>query len=148
MNARRARTRPAAVRRIGRRLTARLTGRARGGDRGVTAVEFAGWLPILALVALAGVQLGIVGYGALQAGSAARAAARAAAQEELEEQAQQIGQRAVSDWLDVEITIDPCGEETTATAVVDIPSVLPLLNDLEATRTVTMPCDGTPPESP
>ncbi len=133
-----------------RRVRGRVADRARGGDRGVTAVEFAGWLPILALVALAGVQLGIVGYAALQAGSAARAAARAAAQDEIEDQAEQIGRRAVSDWLTVGVELSYCGEEASATAHVEIPSVLPLMNFGEVSRTVTMPCDDTPeaPELP
>ncbi|MDT0342368.1 TadE family protein [Streptomyces litchfieldiae] len=112
-------------------------------DAGVTAIEFAGWLPLLVIVALAGLQLGIAGYAALQAGSAARAAARTAAQEDIEDQYEAVGEAAVSDWLTVEI--DPvalCGEEATVTARVSVPSVLPFIEDFgEASRTVTMPCD-------
>ncbi|MGP4112549.1 TadE/TadG family type IV pilus assembly protein [Streptomyces sp. 4N509B] len=115
---------------------------ARGGDRGVAAVEFAGWIPLLLIVALAALQLGAVGYAALQAGSGARAAARTAAQEEIADQAEAHGRAAVSEGLAVEFDIDGCGEEATATAHVSIPSVLPFLPELgDASRTVTMPCD-------
>ncbi|ONK11799.1 TadE/TadG family type IV pilus assembly protein [Streptomyces sp. MP131-18] len=112
-------------------------------DAGVTAVEFAGWLPLLVLVALAGLQLGIAGYAAQQAGSAARAAARTAAQEEIEDQWRAAGEAAVSDWLTV--TFDPvalCGEEASVTANVNVRSVLPFIDGFgEVSRTVTMPCD-------
>jgi Flp pilus assembly protein TadG len=110
------------------------------GDQGVTAVEFAGWVPILLIVALAALQLGIVGYAALQAGSAARAAARTASQEEIADEAVADGKAAIS--LDATITIDPCGEEATATASVTILSVMPFIDNFgQATRSVTMPCD-------
>ncbi|MFE0771905.1 TadE/TadG family type IV pilus assembly protein, partial [Streptomyces sp. NPDC058861] len=55
-------------------------GRPRSGrtrDRGQAAVEYLGFLPILLLVGLAGLQLGIAAYAAQQAGTAARAAGRA-----------------------------------------------------------------------
>ncbi|WP_049578572.1 TadE/TadG family type IV pilus assembly protein [Streptomyces sp. SBT349] len=128
------RTRPLAPRR-GARAPAR--------DAGVTAVEFVGWVPILLLVALAALQLGVVGYAAQQAGSAARAAARTAAQEEIEDEYQAAGRAAASDWLDVSIeAVALCGDEATVTARVSVPSVLPFMDDLgDATRTVTMPCD-------
>jgi Flp pilus assembly protein TadG len=116
---------------------ARLSSRS---DQGVTAVEFAGWVPILLIVALAALQLGIVGYAALQAGSAARAAARTASQEEIADEAVADGKAAIS--LDATITIDPCGEEATATASVTILSVMPFIDNFgQATRSVTMPCD-------
>jgi Flp pilus assembly protein TadG len=114
-------------------------------DRGVTAVEFAGWVPLLLIVALAALQLGIVGYVALQAGSAARAAARTASQEEIADEAEADGQAAVSGSLDVSFEIDGCGDEggdVSATAHVTVPSVMPFIDDFgEASRTVTMPCD-------
>ncbi|WP_326598764.1 TadE/TadG family type IV pilus assembly protein [Streptomyces sp. NBC_01803] len=115
----------------------------RTNDRGVTAVEFAGWLPLLVLVALTALQLGLVGYAAQQAGSAARAAARTAAQEEIEDEYAAAGQAAVSDWLTVAVTADQsCGDEATVTARVTVPSVLPFIDLFgEASRTVTMPCD-------
>jgi Flp pilus assembly protein TadG len=112
-------------------------------DAGITAVEFAGWLPLLVLVALAGLQLGIVGYAAQQAGTAARAAARTAAQEETEDDYQAAAEASVSDWLTVVARRDAaCGEEATVTASVPVRSVLPFIGDFgEASRTVTMPCD-------
>ncbi|RKN07628.1 TadE/TadG family type IV pilus assembly protein [Streptomyces radicis] len=121
-------------------------GRGRGRrrrDDGVTAVEFIGWVPLLILVALAAIQLGVVGYAAQQAGSAARAAARTAAQEDIEDEYESAGHAAVSEWLTV--SIDPvalCGDEATVTARVSIPSVLPFMDAFgSASRTVTMPCD-------
>ncbi|MFC8014093.1 TadE family protein, partial [Streptomyces cinereoruber] len=57
-------------------------GRAR--DRGQAAVEYLGFLPILLLVGLAGLQLGIAAYAAQQAGTAARASARAASSDDEE----------------------------------------------------------------
>jgi TadE-like protein len=112
------------------------------GDRGVTAVEFAGWLPILLIVAMAAVQLGVVGYAAQQAGSAARAAARTAAQDEIADEAEANGRAAISGWLDVSFEIDDCGDQATAIAHVGIPSVLPFVDTFgEASRSVTMPCD-------
>ncbi|UCM90077.1 TadE family protein [Streptomyces marincola] len=127
-----------------RRAGARVRERTRPrGDAGVTAVEFAGWLPLLILVALAGLQLGVAGYAAQQAGSAARAAARTAAQEEIADTYQAAGRAAVSDWLDVSFgPVSLCGDEATVTANVGVPSVLPFLDGFgDASRTVTMPCD-------
>ncbi|MFF2374127.1 TadE/TadG family type IV pilus assembly protein [Streptomyces xiamenensis] len=114
------------------------------GDRGVTAVEFAGWLPLLVLVSLAALQLGVAGYTALQAGSAARAAARTASQEEIADQYQTSGRAAMSGWLaaNTDFELSACGDEATVTARVTVPSVLPFMSDLgRASKTVTMPCD-------
>jgi Flp pilus assembly protein TadG len=133
-----------------RRTGPRPTGRRRAtvrhtGDRGVTAVEFVGWIPILLVTALAAIQLGVAGYAVLQAGSAARAAARTAAQDEIADQYETSGRAAMSGFLAEDAVIDrtaACGEETTVTVTVRIPSVMPFLDDLgDASRTVTMPCD-------
>ncbi|WP_228454728.1 TadE family protein, partial [Streptomyces alkaliphilus] len=115
----------------------------RDGQRGVTAVEFAGWLPILLLVALAGIQLGVAGFAVQQAGSAARAAARVAAQEEIGHRWAEAGRAATSDWLSVSLGMgEACGDVTTVTASVEVPSVMPFLpSPGTARRTVTMPCD-------
>jgi hypothetical protein len=48
----------------------KLRSRARD-DRGVSMLEFAGFLPVLLLVGLAAIQLGLVGYAANQAGVSA-----------------------------------------------------------------------------
>jgi Flp pilus assembly protein TadG len=122
----------------------------RSRERGVTAVEFAGWLPLLVLVALAGLQLGFAGYAVQQAGSAARASARVAAQQEIADQYDTAGRAAMSDWLSGSFRlVESCGTTGGATggvatvrAEVTIPSVLPFMDDFgQATKTVTMPCD-------
>ncbi|MFX4290928.1 TadE/TadG family type IV pilus assembly protein [Streptomyces bohaiensis] len=118
----------------------------RDAQRGVTAVEFAGWLPVLLIVALAGIQLGLVGYAVQQAGTGARAAARVASQDDIADRYQGAGRAAVSDWLTVGYALDAgCGgsaDVATVTASVRIPSVLPFVDGFgSASRSVTMPCD-------
>ncbi|WP_107364821.1 TadE family protein [Streptomyces agglomeratus] len=122
-----------------RRLLRRIGGRER--DRGAAILEFAGFLPVLLLVAMACIQLGIVGYAASQAGTAARAAARTEAQEELRGQGTATGKAAMSDWLADETEISFSGN-VTATARVPIPSVVPGIEDFGTVdRSVTMPPD-------
>ncbi|WP_342786962.1 TadE/TadG family type IV pilus assembly protein [Streptomyces tailanensis] len=103
-------------------------------------MEFAGFLPILLLVGMAAIQLGLIGYGISQAGSAARAAARA---ESLEPGAgAAAGAAAASAWLDPDV--DPGGgggDTTTATVTVTVPSVVPLLDPVTVERSATMPND-------
>ncbi|MDI5963989.1 TadE/TadG family type IV pilus assembly protein [Streptomyces sp. SL54] len=100
-------------------------------------MEFLGFLPILLLVALAGVQLGLLAYAGSQAGTAARAAARtgrAAA-----------GSASVSGWLHPSVRVGQGGDRTTATVTLQVPSVLPGISILgPVTRRATMPWDGTP----
>ncbi|PAZ11726.1 septum formation initiator [Streptomyces sp. SA15] len=115
----------------------------KGRDRGQVALEYLGFLPILVLVAMAGVQLGLIAYTAQQAGTAARAGARAASLDP--GTAQEGCQNAVSSWLAGETE---CGEargadEVTVTATVDIPSIVPGWNFDPATKTATMPLDAT-----
>jgi hypothetical protein len=112
----------------------------KGRDRGQVALEYLGFLPILILVALAGVQIGLIAYTAQQAGTAARAGARAAS---LDLGAQQGCQNAVSDWLaDGTACTEARGaEEVTVTATVDIPSVVPGWDFDPARKTATMPLD-------
>ncbi|MEV8308402.1 TadE family protein [Streptomyces flavidovirens] len=120
-------------------LRRRINGRDR--DRGAAILEFAGFLPILLIVAMAGIQLGIVGYAASQAGTAARAAARTEAQEELRGQGAATGKAAMSDWLAGGTVIEFSGN-VTATARVPIPSVVPGVPDFgHAVKAVTMPAD-------
>ncbi|WP_175408387.1 TadE/TadG family type IV pilus assembly protein [Streptomyces sp. TRM64462] len=111
-----------------------------GRDRGQAAVEFAGWLAVLILAALAAVQLGIVAYAAQQAGTAARAAARVASQGG---DGAAAGSAAMSGWLADGATVTaPAGagaEDVTATVTVNVPTVLPLLSFDPVTRTTTMP---------
>ncbi|MDT9684718.1 TadE/TadG family type IV pilus assembly protein [Streptomyces sp. TRM76323] len=107
-------------------------------DRGQAAIEFAGWIGILLIAALAAVQLGIVAYAAQQAGTAARAAARVASQGG---DGAAAGRGAMSAWLadGAEVSAPSGAEEVTATVTVDIPAVLPLLRFDPVTRTTTMP---------
>jgi TadE-like protein len=105
----------------------------RGGrQRGQASIEFLGFLPILLLVALAGVQLGLVAYVGTEAGVAARAAARtddpgAAA-------------LAVSGWLHPVVRMREGPDSVTATVRIPVPSVLPGIHVVKAvTRSATMP---------
>ncbi len=109
----------------------------RGRDRGSAAIEFLGFLPVLLLVALAGVQLGLLAYSATEAGAAARAAARTGDPG--------AGRAAVSGWLHPDIEVASSGTATTATVTITVPSVLPGLNFTRpVVRHATMPWDGTP----
>ncbi|MEV4920304.1 TadE/TadG family type IV pilus assembly protein [Streptomyces tirandamycinicus] len=110
-------------------------------DRGQTAIEYLGWIPILLLVALAAIQLGIAVYAVQQAGTAARAAARTYSMQNGD--AVGAGKAAISDWLADGTEISPGGpgvEEVTMTARIAIPSVVPGIADFgRATRSATMP---------
>ncbi|GFH35882.1 TadE family protein [Streptomyces pacificus] len=110
-------------------------------DRGQTAIEYLGWIPVLLLVALAAIQLGIAVYAVQQAGTAARAAARTYSMQNGD--AVGAGKAAISDWLAKGTEISPGGggfEEITMTARVSIPSVVPGIQDFgRATRSATMP---------
>ncbi|MFD0317014.1 TadE/TadG family type IV pilus assembly protein [Streptomyces flavalbus] len=103
-------------------------------------MEYLGFLPILLVVALAGVQLGIIAYTAQQAGTAARAGARSAS---LDGPVQQTCQGAVSSWLadGTGCAATDLGDEVTVTATVRIPSVVPGWDFGPATKTATMPSD-------
>ncbi|WP_308185890.1 TadE/TadG family type IV pilus assembly protein [Streptomyces sp. MNU76] len=122
------------------------TGR-RWNDRGSSILEFAGFLPILLLVGMAAIQLGLIGYGISQAGSAARAAARAESLQPGTGAA--AGAAAASAWLDP--SVDPGGggtDTTTATVVVTVPSVIPLFDPVSVERSATMPNDLDPDPRP
>ncbi|MGW0845371.1 TadE/TadG family type IV pilus assembly protein [Streptomyces sp. NPDC002787] len=106
-------------------------------------MEFAGFLPILLLVGMAAIQLGLVGYGISQAGSAARAAARAESLEAGTGSA--AGVAAASAWLDPNPALDGAGTDTTTfTVTVTVPSVIPLFDPVTVERTATMPNDLDP----
>lgn len=111
-------------------------------DRGSASLEFLGMLPLLLLVALAGVQLGLAAYTAAQAGTAARAAARMAALHDPPVSGPAAGTGAVSSWLRDGTRVGltgGTGDFVRATATVEIPSVLPGLSPGSVTRTATMP---------
>jgi TadE-like protein len=100
-------------------------------------------LPVLLLIALVGVQLGIVAYAASQASTAARAAARAASQDERGVSPDAAGHAAVSDWLSDDLTLSVSAggdEEVSATARIRIPSLIPGVGGFgPVTRTAHMP---------
>ncbi|KUO21881.1 TadE/TadG family type IV pilus assembly protein [Streptomyces dysideae] len=107
-------------------------------DRGQVALEYLGFIPILILVAMAGVQIGLIAYTAQQAGTAARAGARAAS---LQESAAEGCANAVSDWLAPDCPAAYGDDTVTVTATIDIPSIVPGWNFDPARKTATMPLD-------
>ncbi|MDN3269901.1 TadE/TadG family type IV pilus assembly protein [Streptomyces sp. MA15] len=109
-------------------------------DHGQVAIEYLGFLPILLLVAMAGVQLGLIAYTAQQAGTAARAGARSAS---LDQGAQTACAAAVSSWLADGTSCGTAGggDEVTVTARIDIPSIVPGWDFGSAGRSATMPVD-------
>ncbi|MFJ6655301.1 TadE/TadG family type IV pilus assembly protein [Streptomyces sp. NPDC091377] len=108
-------------------------------------MEYLGFVPILILVALAGVQLGLIAYAGQQAGTAARAGARSAS---LDLGAQTGCSAAVSDWLadGTDCSENRFADEVEVTATVDIPSLVPGWDFDPARKTATMPLDATAPE--
>jgi hypothetical protein len=107
-------------------------------------------LPFLLLIAMAGIQLGLVAYCGEQAGTAARTAARTAAQagpDGGEAAGRQAGEAAVSDWLTASITFSsPTGTDIKAEASVSVPSVLPGVSIFDPVRrSATMPKEDTTP---
>ena len=113
-------------------------GRRLRNDRGVSMLEFAGYLPILLIVGMAAIQLGLIGYGINQAGTAARAAARVASQGG---DGTAAGQAAVSGWLNPNISAPEGADLTTATVTLQVPAVIPLLPAVTVERNATMPTD-------
>ncbi|MEU6555988.1 TadE/TadG family type IV pilus assembly protein [Streptomyces sp. NPDC046915] len=109
-------------------------------DRGQVAIEYLGFIPILILVAMAGIQIGVIAYTAQQAGTAARAGARAAS---LRESAPEACAQAVSSWLAGGTSCSPSygDKEVTVTATVHIPSIVPGWDFDDAHKTATMPLD-------
>jgi len=109
-------------------------------DRGVSMLEFAGFLPILLVIGMATIQLGLIGYGINQAGSGARAAARVASQDG---DGTAAGVASVSGWLDPNVPPPAKGADTTtATVSVHVPSVIPLFGGgYDINRSATMPND-------
>lgn len=111
-------------------------------DRGQVAIEYLGFLPILIIVAMAGVQLGLIAYTAQQAGTAARAGARSASLDEAAGPGPACTV-AVSGWLAGRTDCEPSGggDEVTVTATITIPSIVPGWDFGEARKTATMPVD-------
>ncbi|MFJ6849629.1 TadE/TadG family type IV pilus assembly protein [Streptomyces sp. NPDC091271] len=118
--------------------------KARGRDRGSTAIEYLGFLPVLILIGLAGIQLGLIAYTAQQAGTAARAAARTAAQEDVSGAYAQVGRASMTGWVAERSQISPPagGDAVTVTVTVKIPDILlGLLGDRTVEKSATMPRD-------
>ncbi|WP_106978846.1 TadE/TadG family type IV pilus assembly protein [Streptomyces griseus] len=131
----RSRTRPSAAR--GRR------------DRGQVALEYLGFLPVLLLVGLAGLQLGLASYAAQQAGTAARAAARAESDDDGTTSGEAAARAATSGWLDVTGGSPETGDgQVTTTVTVEVPRVVPFWSFDPVIRTATMPLPATPEEGP
>ncbi|MYW21876.1 pilus assembly protein [Streptomyces sp. SID2955] len=106
-------------------------------DAGQVAIEYLGFIPVLLIVAMAGIQIGAVAYAAEQAGTAARAGARAAS---LGQDPGAACAQAVSGALTVSCGEDGGGADSvTVTARVTIPRII--WNFGEATRSATMPRD-------
>ncbi|MFJ6520204.1 Flp pilus assembly protein TadG [Streptomyces filamentosus] len=124
---------------------------ARSGrrDRGQVALEYLGFLPVLLLVGLAGLQLGLASYAAQQAGTAARAAARAESDDDETTSGGAAARAAASGWLDVTGgDPEPGDGQVTTTVTVDIPQVVPFWSFGRVSRTATMPLPATPEEGP
>ncbi|MEV5973860.1 TadE/TadG family type IV pilus assembly protein [Streptomyces sp. NPDC051921] len=103
------------------------------------AVEYLGFLPLLLLIGLVGVQLGIIAYAAQQAGTGARAAARAASVDDPDSVPgpEAAGKAAMSDWIARRSRVDEA--DGTATVTVPIPSLIPFWSFDDVKRTATMP---------
>ncbi|MFJ8883348.1 TadE/TadG family type IV pilus assembly protein [Streptomyces sp. NPDC102402] len=128
---------------IRRGPAARATG-GRGGDRGSTAIEYLGFLPVLILIGLAGIQLGLIAYTAQQAGTAARAAARTASQDGLRGSYAHVGRASMTGWVAERSRISPPtgGDTVTVTVTVTVPDILlGLLGDRTVEKSATMPRD-------
>ncbi|MFF4044330.1 TadE/TadG family type IV pilus assembly protein [Streptomyces sp. NPDC001816] len=107
-------------------------------DAGQVAIEYLGFIPVLLIVGLAGIQIGAVAYAAEQAGTAARAGARAAS---LRQDAQQACAQAVSGGMTVRCSSAEGDDSVTVTvtATVHIPEVVWDFGD--AHKIATMPLD-------
>ncbi|XUM04275.1 TadE/TadG family type IV pilus assembly protein [Streptomyces venezuelae ATCC 10712] len=119
--------------------------RGRARDRGQAAIEYLGFLPILLLVGLAGLQLGVAAYAAQQAGTAARAAARAASSDAEDGPDPVEAGFAAASWA-TDVKVDASGEEAVATVTVRIPSVVPFWSFDPVRKTATMPLPESPEE--
>ncbi|MEU2678916.1 TadE/TadG family type IV pilus assembly protein [Streptomyces sp. NPDC007107] len=119
--------------------------RARGrGDRGSTAIEYLGFLPVLILIGMAGLQLGLIAYTAQQAGTGARAAARTASQDGLRGSYERVGKASMTGWVAQRARVAPPtgGDAVTVKVTVTVPDVLlGLLGDRTVEKSATMPRD-------
>ncbi|MFE9791732.1 TadE/TadG family type IV pilus assembly protein [Streptomyces goshikiensis] len=112
-----------------------------GGDRGQVALEYIGFVPILLLVALCGIQLGWAAYVVQQADTAARTAARAEAREPGAGAA--AGKQAIRPSLAGVTSVDVAktADAVTVTVTIPIKSIVPGVAATSAKRTAVMPND-------
>ncbi|MGW2860279.1 TadE/TadG family type IV pilus assembly protein [Streptomyces sp. NPDC001205] len=112
-------------------------------DRGSSALEYLGFLPLLLIVGLAAIQLGIAVYVAHQAGTGTRAAARVVSQNP-SANVGQVGRAAMTGWVADNADFQPpsWGDRTvTVTGDVTIPAILPGLSLGKVHKSATMPVD-------
>ncbi|MFI1657571.1 TadE/TadG family type IV pilus assembly protein [Streptomyces sp. NPDC020472] len=107
-------------------------------DRGQAAIEYLGFLPVLLVVGLAGLQLGVAVYAAQQAGTAARAAARAATSDADDAPDPSAAGRAAASWA-TRVDVVRRGGEVVATVRVRIPQVVPFWSFDPVEKSATMP---------
>ncbi|MER8044847.1 TadE/TadG family type IV pilus assembly protein [Streptomyces sp. NPDC094032] len=138
------RTAPRTATRTAPRTAPRITPRpappaSRRRDRGQVAIEYLGFLPILLLVGLVGVQFGIAAYVAQQAGTGARAAARAASVDDPRSvpDPEVAGKAAMSGWAASRSRVKVAGG--VATVVVKVPSLIPFVHFGDVRRSAVMP---------
>ncbi|MBD0711407.1 TadE/TadG family type IV pilus assembly protein [Streptomyces sp. CBMA291] len=103
-------------------------------------MEYLGFLPVLLLVGLAGLQLGVAAYAAQQAGAAARAAARAVSVKGEGEGGPDAGAaaHAAADRVSG-VKVVPGADDVTVTVWVKVPQVVPFWTFDPVKRTATMP---------
>ncbi|MEV8525820.1 MULTISPECIES: TadE/TadG family type IV pilus assembly protein [unclassified Streptomyces] len=123
-----------------RRLKSHLSKSRR--DRGSSALEYLGFLPLLLIVGLAAIQLGIAVYVAQQAGTGTRAAARVVAQNPYAD-ANRVGKAAMSGWTAAKADFSSSSWDGTVTVTgdVEIPAILPGLSLGKVHKKATMPVD-------
>ncbi|MFF3212111.1 TadE/TadG family type IV pilus assembly protein [Streptomyces sp. NPDC002886] len=127
----------------------RIRGLRRGQrDKGEIALEYIGFLPILLLVGLAGMQLGWAAYVTQQAQTAARTAARVEARDPGAGVA--AGLSAISSNLAAGATIEPTTTQdaVTMTVTLTIESVVPGVADRQVIRRAVMPNDDPEVDGP
>ncbi|MFE5805182.1 TadE/TadG family type IV pilus assembly protein [Streptomyces sp. NPDC056491] len=110
-------------------------------DRGQVAIEYIGFVPILLLVALCGIQLGWVAYAEEQAGTAARTAARVEARNGKGGEA--AGRAAISGGLAESATFEwaTSSDAVRVTVTLTANSIVPGLDAHKASATAVMPND-------
>ncbi|MEV7278314.1 TadE/TadG family type IV pilus assembly protein [Streptomyces sp. NPDC093111] len=114
------------------------------------AIEYLGFLPILLLVGLVGVQFGVAAYAAQQAGTGARAAARAAGVDDPDSvpAPAAAGKAAMSGWIAGRsgVEVSHGADTVSVTVTVKVPSLIPFTHFDDVSRTAVMPLPDAPQE--